>query len=126
MRYLVGDLTAVGNGLRFVAQSGGTLDAGPTFYAPQAFVDSGRVLLWGWAWEGADRSADAIRTAGWCGTLTSPREVVLADGGVDLRPAAELAGLRRAMLDYRVGTPLGLDAFEVNAPAVCGCSWWTP
>lgn len=87
VRYLIGDLVTHSDGLRFFAQSGGPLDAGPTFYAPQALVEADRVLLWAWAWEGADRSAEAIQEAGWCGTLTSPREVVLSDGEVSLKPA---------------------------------------
>ena len=34
-------------------ESSGLVDAGPTFYAPQILVKPGRILLWGWAWEGA-------------------------------------------------------------------------
>ena len=34
VRYLVGDLQQSDGGLRFVAESGGTVDTGPTFYAP--------------------------------------------------------------------------------------------
>lgn len=115
-RYLVGDLVTEGSGLRFVAQSGGTLDTGPTFYAPQALVQSDRVLLWGWAWEGAERSAAEIQAAGWAGTLTSPREVLLRADDVRLEPAAELVGLRREKLDYPPGAALQAESFEANAP----------
>jgi beta-fructofuranosidase len=115
VRYLIGDLVAEGRALRFVAQSGGTLDTGPTFYAPQALVESDRVLLWGWAWEGAERTAAEIQAAGWAGTLTSPREVVLRGGDVRLEPAAELVGLRREKLDYPPGAPLKIESFEANA-----------
>lgn len=116
VRYLIGDLTAqAGGGLQFAPSSGGVLDAGPTFYAPQVLVDLDRVLLWGWAWEGANRTAEEIAAAGWSGTLTSPRELLLSGGAVVGRPAAELAGLRRETIDYRPGTALGLAAYEVNA-----------
>jgi beta-fructofuranosidase len=116
VRYLVGDLVAEGVGLRFVADSGGTLDTGPTFYAPQALVETDRVLLWGWAWEGTERTAAEIDAAGWCGTLTSPREVVLRGGDVRLEPAAELVGLRRERLDHPPGAALETESFEANAP----------
>lgn len=115
VRYLVGDLVTVGDGLRFAARSGGTPDAGPTFYAPQVLVEPDRVLLWGWAWEGADRSVEEIQAAGWCGTLTSPREVLLHDGEVTLPPAAEVIELRRELLPYAPGATLGAEAFEVLA-----------
>ena len=51
VRHLVGDLVPDAPGLRFVASSGGVLDDGPAFYAPQVLPDGDRVLLWGWAWE---------------------------------------------------------------------------
>ncbi len=83
VRYLVGDLQADGPGLRFVASSGGVLDDGPAFYAPQALDDGDRVLLWGWAWE-VGRSENQVRDAGWAGVLTFPRELTVADGVLDL------------------------------------------
>ncbi len=115
VRYLVGDLVPDGTGLRFVPSTGGTLDAGPTFYAPQALVEDDRVLLWGWAWEGTGRSDEAIRAAGWCGTLTSPRELVLEGDTVLMRPAAELTGLRREQLSCASGDPIEAAAFEVQS-----------
>ena len=116
VRYLIGDLTArLGGGLRFAPTSGGELDTGPTFYAPQVLVEPDRVLLWGWAWEGADRTAEEIAAAGWSGTLTSPRELLLSEGAVTCRPAAELTGLRRETINYQAGTPLAHTAYEVNA-----------
>ena len=41
VRYLVGDLVSEGDGLRFKATSGGLLDDGPAFYAPQLMTDGG-------------------------------------------------------------------------------------
>jgi beta-fructofuranosidase len=118
VRYMVGDLLEreAGGGLRFEPTSGGTVDSGSTFYAPQVLVEPDRVLLWGWAWEGADRSAAEISAAGWAGTLTSPRELTLVDSGLVSRPAAELTGLRREALAYRPGTAVPTGAFEVISP----------
>ncbi|HET9649154.1 MAG TPA: glycoside hydrolase family 32 protein [Microlunatus sp.] len=115
VRYLVGDVVAEADGLRFVSRTGGTLDTGPTFYAPQVLVEADRVLLWGWAWEGADRSDEAIREAGWCGTLTSPRELTLVDGHVRCQPATELAALRRDTVACGPRRPITDRAFEVLA-----------
>ncbi len=116
VRYLLGDLTlGRGTGPRFTATSGGSLDCGPTFYAPQVLVEPDRVLLWGWAWEGPERSAAEITAAGWSGTLTSPRELLIRDDAVVCRPAAEMVRLRRESIDYRPGTTLELSAFEISA-----------
>ena len=89
VRYLVGDLQPDGPGLRFVAESGGVLDDGPSFYAPQVLPDGDRVLVWGWAWE-VGRSENQVRDAGWAGVLTFPRELFLA------RRRARRASRRRA------------------------------
>ena len=113
VRYLVGDLVPTGAGLRFVAESGGTVDEGPTFYAPQALVDGDRILLWGWAWEGAQRTAEEVAEAGWAGTLTFPRELSLDGDRLVSRPAPELTGLRSAELD--VTAPIREAAFEIAA-----------
>jgi beta-fructofuranosidase len=115
VRYLIGELVEEAGGLRFETTSGGTVDSGPTFYAPQVLVEPDRVLLWGWAWEGADRGMDRVIAAGWAGTLTSPRELVLVDGGLVSRPAAELTGLRREALAYEPGSVVRTDAFEVGS-----------
>lgn len=113
VRYLVGDLVPRGEGLSFVPRAGGTLDDGPTFYAPQVLVEPDRVLLWGWAWEGSDRSEGAIREAGWAGTLTSPREVVLRGERVIVQPAAELTGWRRPVGLVDPANRITDPAFEV-------------
>ena len=88
VRYLVGNLTETEGSLRFVAESGGAVDDGPTFYAPQVLVDDDRVLLWGWAWEGAQRTGAEVAAAGWAGVLTFPRELSLGPDGLVARPAA--------------------------------------
>ena len=114
VRYLVGDLReTVDGGLRFVAESGGSVDDGPTFYAPQVLVDADRVLLWGWAWEGKERTTEEVEAAGWAGVLTFPRELSLRPAGLVSRPAAELLGLRTTELD--VTEPIEEAAFEIEA-----------
>jgi len=114
VRYLVGDLReTVDGGLRFVAESGGSVDDGPTFYAPQVLVDADRVLLWGWAWEGTERTTEEVEAAGWAGVLTFPRELSLRPAGLASRPAAELLGLRTTELD--VTEPIEEAAFEIEA-----------
>ncbi|HEY5979717.1 MAG TPA: glycoside hydrolase family 32 protein [Microlunatus sp.] len=114
VRYLIGDLAETGDGgLRFVAAAGGSVDDGPTFYAPQALVEPDRVLLWGWAWEGTQRSSAEVEAAGWAGVLTFPRELSVDGDRLISRPAAELLGLRTDVLD-----PTGAirePAFEVAA-----------
>lgn len=114
VRYLLGDLIAQGRGWRFKATSGGVLDDGPAFYAPQVLADPDRTLLWGWAWE-LSRSVQQIADAGWAGVLTFPRELYLRDGGLGVRPATELEGLRRERLACRPGVPFQAAAFELIA-----------
>ncbi len=114
VRFLIGDLRpGHDDGLRFVPASGGLLDTGPTFYAPQVLVEAERVLLWGWAWEGAERGLDEIQTAGWAGVLTFPRELVLNGGQLVSRPPAELTRLRREPLPWRPGVAFAGRAFEI-------------
>ncbi len=114
VRYLLGDLVSEGGGLRFEAASGGVLDEGPAFYAPQAMQDGPRVLLWGWAWE-LDRSHEQVVDAGWAGALTFPRELYLREGRLASRPAAELTGLRSGALEWTSGVGLAEPAFELAA-----------
>jgi beta-fructofuranosidase len=109
VRYLVGDLQPEGPGLRFVASSGGVVDHGTSFYAPQVLLDGDRTLLWGWAWE-VGRSENQVRDDGWAGVLTFPRELYLdAEDALSARPAPELEALR--------STPLDVGDGEVAAPA---------
>lgn len=99
--YLVGDLRARGDGLRFVPTTGGMLDHGRDFYAPTALVERDRTLLWGWGWE--SRTEQESVAAGRAGCLTHPREIgVHPDGSLRLAPARELTALR--------GTPLPVGA----------------
>jgi beta-fructofuranosidase len=112
VRYLIGDLVRLGEGLRFAPSSGGVLDDGPAFYAPQLLTVDGRTLLWGWAWE-LSRSPTQLEAAGWAGVLTFPRELFVRDGVLCSRPAAELAGLRASDLD--LAEPFTESAFELIA-----------
>jgi beta-fructofuranosidase len=114
VRYLLGDLVGRGDGLQFQATTGGVVDEGPAFYAPQLMSDEGRTLLWGWAWE-LDRTAAQLEEAGWAGVLTFPRELFVRDGRLSSRPAAELQALRQETVTWQPGEPLGVPAFEVVA-----------
>jgi beta-fructofuranosidase len=117
---MVGDLEVVDGTPRFRVDSGGPLDLGPDFYAPQAFLDGTRVLMWAWTWESqTDRAQEDVDAAGWAGALTFPRELDLDDGRVVSAPAPELIRLRRAELDAAAlagGIPAAdLPAWEVEA-----------
>jgi beta-fructofuranosidase len=114
VRYLLGDLVAQGRGWTFKATSGGVVDDGPAFYAPQVLAEPDRTLLWGWAWE-LGRSAQQIAEAGWAGVLTFPRELYLRDGVLGVRPATELTTLRFERLVFQPGSPLQAHAFELIA-----------
>lgn len=69
-------------------------DHGPECYAPAVMADRrGRLLAWGWSWEGRDEAAQ--HEQGWASTLTAPRELFpRPDGRLGIRPAPELATLR--------------------------------
>ena len=114
VRYLVGDLVRHPGGLRFRPSSGGVLDDGPAFYAPQLMSDRGRILLWGWSWE-LGRTAAQVAAAGWAGVLTFPRELFVLDGVLGSRPASELLELRTPLPDWRPGAPVIAAAFEIVA-----------
>ncbi|MFM9373612.1 glycoside hydrolase family 32 protein [Streptomyces sp. Da 82-17] len=108
--YLVGELRAHGEGLRFVAGGGGMLDQGRDFYAATALVEDERTLVWGWSWE--SRTEDESVAAGWAGCLTCPRELgVHPDGTLRLAPARELTALRGR--PFTVGDALPA-AYEVE------------
>ena len=112
--YLVGDLRPRGEGLVFEPTSGGTVDRGPTFYAPQVLVQPSRTLLWAWAWEHG-RTAEEIVDADWAGVLTFPRELHVVDGELVSVPAPELVGLRQERLPWRPGVGTAASAFEVES-----------
>ena len=95
--YLSGSLVTGPDGApQFQPDGGGRVDAGPDFYAPQAVVDTegGRILLWGWSWEGSDRIQEQTDAQGWAGCLTFPRELRETDGRLWTLPVQELAALR--------------------------------
>jgi beta-fructofuranosidase len=115
VRYLTGDLIVESERLRFVPTAGGQVDTGPTFYAPQVLVSDDRVLLWAWAWEGAERGLDEITAAGWAGVLTFPRELSLDGDQLKSRPAAELTRLRREPIEVHAGDAFSARAFEIDA-----------
>lgn len=117
VRYLLGDLVREGEGLRFRAVSGGVLDDGPAFYAPQLLAEQDRVLLWGWSWE-LGRSPAELEASGWAGVLTFPRELRRRGDAVVVQPAAELVGLRAGDLVCRPGEPFAAPAFELVTEGV--------
>jgi len=119
-----GRLDLAGEGPRFVVEDSAPFDHGPDLYAPQVLVaDDGRVLVWGWCWEGRGddalgRPAAEVEAAGWAGVLSCPRELVLGPGGRPTTvPAAELAGLRGAALPVVTGDEG--DELITDEPA-----WW--
>lgn len=96
----------------------GVLDRG-YFYAPQSLVLDGRVIMFGWIWEG--RSEALQHRAGWSGMISLPREVTIDDRGrVQLAPIPELESLRG--VHESVG-PLHIPAdaviTDVTRPADC-------
>jgi beta-fructofuranosidase len=121
--YLVGDLVDGPDGApRFAPTGGGQVDIGPDFYAPQAVVDAeaGRVLAWGWSWEGQQRTQEQTDAQGWAGALTFPRELRL--DGEELRsvPAPELRALRAEALS--LGAVTGADGGGTPAVGTVGIS----
>jgi beta-fructofuranosidase len=119
VRYLLGDLAVGPDGPRFTPTSGGQLDRGPCFYAPQVVHAGARTLLWAWSWERGRPRAD-IRAAGWAGALTFCRELTLVGDTLVSRPAAELDGLRRGPLELAPDVPFAADAFDIELPAGAG------
>jgi beta-fructofuranosidase len=110
VRYLLGNLVAERDSLRFKATASGVVDEGPAFYAPQVLPTTDRTLLWGWAWE-IGRTPEQIMAAGWAGMLTFPRELFVRDGRLCSRPAAELTRLRSAELPWQEA--ITEHAFEI-------------
>jgi beta-fructofuranosidase len=117
--YLVGDLQVERGGPRFTPTSGGRLDRGHCFYAPQVLSQDGRTLVWGWAQEHG-RSQDDIEEAGWAGALTFCRELLLVDGVLLSRPAPEVAALRREALHVIAGEPFTAAAFDIEPGSDAG------
>lgn len=82
-------------------------DWGPNFYAPQSMhAPDGRRLMIGWM---RPEGPSPVQQDGWCGQLTIPREVSLAeDGSIITAPARELCALREDEVD------LGAMTLEAN------------
>lgn len=119
VNYLAGDLTPNADGApRFEPTGGGRVDLGPDFYAPQAVLDESRprVLMWGWSWEGLDRSQVQTDAQGWAGVLTFPRELRLCDGALLAAVPTELNELRSATLEIAPGDGQGA-VLDLPVPA---------
>ena len=113
------------DGRQFVPESLQRLDFGADCYAPAAFqAPDGRILAWGWSWEGLSESARLEQ--GWAGCLTFPRELSIDNaGGLRITPGRELASLRRdeAVIQSialgpqpsRLSGPMRGDVLEVQA-----------
>ena len=114
VRYLVGDLSTGPDGLRFVPASGGAVDIGPCFYAPQVLSLPRRTLMWAWSPEVAGRPAAEVAAAGWSGALTFCRELFLDGDTLVSRPAPELTALRRGPLEVVAGEAFATAAFELE------------
>jgi beta-fructofuranosidase len=112
--YLIGDLEPLGNRLRFVAEAGGDVDTGQSWYAPQVLSTPDRALLGGWARD-VGRSAEHVAASGWAGALTFPRELSIRDGRLVSAPAAELDVLRGRSLP--ADQPISGHRFELRASA---------
>jgi beta-fructofuranosidase len=112
VRYLVGHLEVGPSGPRLTPTSGGVLDRGPCFYAPQVLQLGDRVLLWAWSWE-RGRSQPDIENAGWAGAITFGRELSLVGDALVSRPAPELRGLRGERLSLMSGEPFRDAAYEI-------------
>jgi beta-fructofuranosidase len=119
VRYLLGALEATEEGPRFRPTSGGVLDEGPCFYAPQVLVQDDRVLLWAWSWE-RGRSVEQIADAGWAGVLTFCRQLSLVGDVLVSTPVPELEALRREPLPIEPGQPFTAGAFDVEVGADAG------
>ena len=124
VRYLVGDLALGPDGPRFTPGSGGSLDRGPCFYAPQVLRLDGRTLLWAWSWE-RGRAREDIKKAGWAGALTFCRELTLTGDVLASRPAPELEQLRREPLTLAEDGSVPAAAFDIElSPDAARASLW--
>jgi beta-fructofuranosidase len=124
VRYLVGDVQVGADGPRFTPTSGGHLDRGPCFYAPQVLAVDGRVLMWAWSWERGRTDEEVVR-AGWAGALTYCRELTLVGDILVSRPARELVQLRRQPLRRGQDGSITAAAFDIDLdPAAGRASLW--
>lgn len=83
-------------------------DFGHNYYAPQSFTaPDGRQIVYGWMSPFIEPIP--MQQDGWCGNLTLPRTIALAeDGTLATPPAAEMEGLREGT------TELGAVTLPVN------------
>ncbi len=105
------------DGRRFMPQIQGYYEPGPIFYAPQVrqFQD-GKPILFGWLLEG--RSKTAIKSSGWAGVQSLPRELALDDNGYLIsKPLDALATLREACV---IKKDIGLQPGERERVPVRG------
>ena len=98
VRWLLGDLEdGVDGGLRFVVATGGVLDDGPAFYAPQLLALPDRVLTSGWSWSSAGPRSRSTPTAG---RAPSRRRVSWWSAPTGLDPSgARMTGMASAAAD---------------------------
>ncbi|WP_062313930.1 glycoside hydrolase family 32 protein [Demequina rhizosphaerae] len=97
-----GDLADEGGAPAFALTAAAPFDGGPDFYAPQLLAADGRVIAVGWSDEA--RPQAAVDAAGWAGTVTFPRDVVVDDAGLArMRPVPELRALAGEPVDAAGG-----------------------
>jgi beta-fructofuranosidase len=94
VQYFIGDFDS--NTCRFTARSRGTLDYGPSFYAPNTMLlEDGKRIVWGWV-NGFPSGH------GWNGCLSVPRELSISkDGKLAQIPAPQLKKLRGQEVAWR-------------------------
>lgn len=126
VNHLVGSLEQDQQGRpRFAPRTGGKVDLGPDFYAPQAVVDAGRerVLLWGWVREGKQRTQQQTDAQGWSGCLTFPRELALVGDQLIASAPQELLALRSKPLTLSEhGTDRSVDLAIPARAELCSTS----
>lgn len=135
VRYLLGDLRTDKHGLpRFTAKTGGEVDDGPDFYAPQVALDPDGPWLLGWIRPEVDARGQEVPTVnGVAGCLTLPRRLAAQDGVLTSRPDDRLtrwaaAGTQAAIeaqvlrAGLRVDTPsrLELEATDLRLTGASG------
>jgi beta-fructofuranosidase len=109
VQYFVGDFDP--QTCRFHAQTGGMVDFGPNFYAPNTIlVPGGRRIVWGWV--------NGFKSGhGWNGCLSLPRELSFSKGGqLRQEPAPELGKLRGKSVEWR-NVPLSAETKPFKLPA---------
>lgn len=126
VRWLTGDITVADGCPRFAARTGGVLDDGPAFYAPQVLVDQDstgqeRVLLFGWSWE-LGRDDAWLDQHGWAGVLTVARELHLRDGRLVMDPAPEVLAALGEPLEQSWPAGGGAVAITTSGPGRLVCA----